>query len=666
MLTPESLLDLVPADATQYVDRVLGVNEDVLLVWLQGTIPEELRDPSGAVIDAIEPGPTSADQSYGRPLTGLELGYFLAPTPGAPNTTEARAGFAQAPSLSPPSGYYPAGVTVSLGAANGLTVRYTDDGRTPADADPDASAVTLAPGASDAVVLTASAWSDDLWPSVPVSATYLLREPGVFPVISLVADPVLLFDEEIGIYAFGNAYEPEVPYMGANFWQDWEAPVHATMWEPDGTAAFDVDGTLSIHGGWTRAFEQKSLDLKMNLSGGDDAIEAQLFPDVPTTSWDQILLRNGGNDWHGCFMDGCNEGLQLRDALVHAMVAGQDIDRMAYRPAEVYIDGTWWGLYDLREKPDDSYILHHYGIEDVEIMDLGAAIEGEGVTWYQTLDLLQENDLSDPVVWAQVEAQIDVNELATWLATEVFVDNSDWPGNNVKWWRPAAEGGRWRWFLYDTDFGLGAYYADPAKDTLAVALAADGTGWPNPPWSTELFRLMMTSDQFRQIFVSRYADLLNTSFHPSSTVPLLDAMAGAIAHQIPRQDDRWGTWVGVDDTNKMDPKAYDDELARIEDWLELRPAFAREHLAANLGLAGTWELSLDAEPAGSGTFTLTAVTVGDGFTGTYFQGIPVTVTAVPAAGHNFVGWTGADVPATDPTVTLDSAGAAIGLVAHFE
>lgn len=629
--------------------------------------PVELRDAAGEVVDAIAPGPTGPDQSYGRPLSGIEWGYFLEPTPGAPNTTEARAGFAHAPLLSPPSGYYPGGVNVSLTAPQGLEIRYTQDGRTPADTDPLATGtLALQPGASDAAIVTASAFSPDLWPSPPVTATYLLRDVGAHPVISLVTDPALLFDEDIGIYAFGSDYESELPYMGANFWEDWEIPVHAQMWETDGTSAFEVDGTLSIHGGWTRAFEQKSLDLKMNLAGGDDAIEAQLFPELPTASWDQILLRNGGNDWYGCFIGGCSEGLQLRDALLQAMVAGQDIDRMAYRPAEVYIDGTWWGLYDLREKPDDSYILHHYGIEDIEIMDLGEAIEGDGVSWYVLLDYLRDNDLSDPAVWAQVEAQIDVHELATWLATEVFADNSDWPGNNVKWWRPAAEGGRWRWFLYDTDFGLGAYHADPANDTLAVALAPDGAGWPNPPEATEPFRLLMGSAQFRQIFASRYADLLNTAFDPSSTLPLREAMADRIADQIPRQEDRWGNWVGPSDVNKMDPKAYGDELELLDEWLELRPAYARQHVVENLGLAGTWELSLDAQPAGGGTFTLTAVTVGDGFTGTYFQGIPVTVTAVPAPGYTFVGWTGVDGAPTDATITLDSAGEAMGLVAHFE
>jgi hypothetical protein len=322
-------------------------------------------------------------------------------------------------------------------------------------------------------------------------------------------------------------------------------------------------------------------------------------------------------------------------------------------------------MYELREEPDDNWVKDHTGLEDIDLMDLGTAVEGDADAWNDTMEFMRTNDLSNPANWAQVEAAIDVDELATWLALEIFADNTDWPGNNVRWWRSREPGGKWRWFLYDTDYGLGAYQASWENDTLAFALADDGPDWPNPPWSTELFRLLFTSPAFVQTFVAHYADMLNVQFAPTRTVGLLDSMSDALAPDMDRQVETWGTWTDGITVHSMPDGEWESAVEYIDEWLEQRPTFARQHVVDDLGLAGTFDLRLTADPPGSGTFQLTEATVDGNWTGTYFQGVPVVVTAVPAQGHTFAGWADPSLPQT-ATVQINSTGQNVALVANFQ
>jgi hypothetical protein len=248
----------------------------------------------------------------------------------------------------------------------------------------------------------------------------------------------------------------------------------------------------------------------------------------------------------------------------------------------------------------------------------------------------------------------------------VFFDNTDWPGNNIKYWRPRTPDGRWRWMLYDADFGLGNWRGDPSADSFAPALAPDHEGWPNPPWSTELFRLLMTSPEFVETFADGYADELNTDLRPEQTRAALHDLASAIEPEIHRHAERWGYWTDgvIERRMRNGYELWADEVAWIDFWLGARPAWARQHVVDQLGLAGTWDLELRAEPANGGTFQLTAAEVAPPFSGVYFLGIPVTVTARPAPGFTFDGWSDPSLPAT-PTVRLPAEGLPGPLTARF-
>jgi hypothetical protein len=165
--------------------------------------------------------------------------------------------------------------------------------------------------------------------------------------------------------------------------------------------------------------------------------------------------------------------------------------------------------------------------------------------------------------------------------------------------------------------------------------------------------MMLRIPAFRDDFINRYADLLNTQLQPEQTVTALEELVAGIAPVMSRHDNRWGSW-----------GSWDSETSGVRQWLSERNWHATSHIVDNFGLAGVWTLELDVDPPGSGTFMLTTVEVDAPFAGTYFLGVPMTVTAVPAPGFSFAGWSDPNLPGS-ATVTLEPPGP-VQLTASFQ
>ena len=58
-----------------------------------------------------------------------------------------------------------------------------------------------------------------------------------------MSDEYNFFDDDYGIYAYGDDYNSNYPYFGANFWQDWERSVHISMYK-DNNLVFNSNGGI--------------------------------------------------------------------------------------------------------------------------------------------------------------------------------------------------------------------------------------------------------------------------------------------------------------------------------------------------------------------------------------------------------------------------------------
>lgn len=585
-----------------------------------------LHDAQGTMLDRIETGRMSVDISRGRAPDGAgDWHFFAEPTPEDPNGEGGQVTFAAPPGVSICGGVYEGALSVELlPPSPGAATYYTLDGSAPTDTSVLCGAAIPITATT---VLRARTYEAGSLPSRIVTHSYILNDETTLPILSLVTDPHNLWDDETGIYVRGPRADPDRPYRGANFWQDWERPIHVEFFESDGRPGFRLNAGVKIHGGTSRHDGQKSLQLIARNGYGAAAIEYPVFDEKGIDAFRRLVLRNAGDDRRRAI---------LRDALMHRLAAHTDLDRQAYRPARVYLNGEYWGIYNIREKVDRYYLESNHGVDPdrVDLLERHATVmEGGSESYLAMLQFIAEHGVADQADFAHVQAEMDTDNFATYMLFNIFYANTDWPGNNIRFWRPQTPGGRWRWILTDTDFGLGRAEA-PSHNTLAHALAPNGTSWPNPAWSTFLLRELLENGEFKSSFINHYADHLNSSLLPGRTTAMAREISGRIEEEIPRHMEKWtpvGDWAS--------------QIANIIQFLERRPTQARGHLMQQFGLKDTLILSLGVAPPGGGSIRLAAISVDSVWSGVYFRDVPIMLTAVPTAGYTFKGWSDPSLPA---------------------
>jgi hypothetical protein len=624
---PEAIKGLFPKLHTNF--KISAEGEELLLF-----------DAGASEADEIDTGAMYADISRGRSPDGAaDWNYFSPPTPEEANG-EGYAGFAAPPLFLTDGGYRLSPFELEIWSSDSTQVFYTFHGKLPTQsggADSSFAYTTPIPVLGTSVI-RARAFQDGRLPSPVVSHSYIFEEVPSLCTVSLVSDPYNLWDTEYGIHVLGDSFEPEAPHYGANFWEDWERPVHVEFIETDGSSAFRTDAGIKIYGGWSRVFPQKSLNIVARSGYGSSRFHHAIFDDIQVPSFKHLLLRNSGSD----FWDS-----HLRDAYMQALISDADLDTQAYRPARVYLNGQYWGLLNLREKKNEYFLEDHYGIdhEEIDILEHQSTIvEGDNTHYLDMLNFIEANSMADSANYEWVKSQMDVDEFANYNVAEIFYSNTDWPGNNIRFWRPQTPGGRWRWIPFDLDFGLGA--DEPYTfNTLAFALEEDGPSWPNPPWSTFLLRSLLESDEFRQDFINCFADHMNSTFHPDRSIPLFDSLASRIEEEVLRHSARWGLSI---------PSWY-NELDLIREFLANRSSFMRDFIRNEFSLPGLLNLSLDISPPGSGHIQLTACSVDSSWEGIYFQEVPIPLLAVPGPGMIFAGWSDESLP-QEESITIQPSG----------
>lgn len=472
------------------------------------------------------------------------------------------------------------------------------------------------------------------------------------PVLSLVTNPAGLFADKTGIYVPGDRYVEDNERTG-NYWASgpkWERVAHLEFYEADGEFGFAQGVGIRIHGGITRAWPQKTLRIYARREYGPDKITYDLFPghygyDV---AFERILLRNGGNDMRRAFM---------RDALIHQLVETTGLDTQAWRPALLFINGEYWGIHNLRERSDQHYLNGKYGVNKEQVVILeGNAVLTQGPAtgprhYKDMLDFVRNNSMAVESNYRHVQTLMDTDNYIDYMVTEIWAANTDWPHNNVRFWRIEApedqlidmpgHDGRWRWLAYDLDYGLGL-----AEETSHNSLARVAN---NGDWATLLFSRLLKNEEFRTDFINRYADHLNYTFAPERVNKMIDEMSEVYRPEMEEHLNRWPYTSSV--------RQWDKYVDEIRQWVSARPKYAREHIVSQFKLSGQAELSLESK-GGSGMIKVNSLTIAPEempWTGIYFKDFPVSLEAVPQEGYVFVGWQGA-VNSDDPVQALNISG----------
>lgn len=608
-----------------------------------------ITNPQSSTIDVVNFGSIGTDISYGRKPDGSNnWALFSQATPGDSNTTQGYSGVTGNPIVSVSGGFYSGPVTINVTPASlNDTIRYTLDGSEPTDTS---SLYTSPIQISTTKVLRVKSFSPGFLPGRTISNTYFINFSTTLPVFSISTAPRNLFDEEYGIYTMGDSAEPNFPYFGANFWKDWEKPIHIELFEPNNSGGFSIDAGVKIFGGWTRGLAQKSLAIFARGQYGYNIIDYKLFEELSFTQYQSFVLRNSGNDW-GSTM--------FRDALMTNIVDGIDIDKQHYRPALLFINGEYWGIQNLREKVNEHFIAQHHNLnsDSVDILQYnGEVVFGDSLEYMALYSFIENNDLALQANYDYVKSKIDIDNYIRYFVSEIYFDNQDWPGSNIKFWKKRGSG-KWRWILFDTDFGYGLWNSYAYQNnTLQFALEPNGPNWPNPPWSTLFLRKLVQNVEFKNNFINCFADLSNTVFRSTEVINKINLMASIIQPEITRHAARW---------NQFNYNTWLNNVQVLRNFASQRINFLRSYFSQQFGLSGLSQVNLSVSDTIKGSLILNSIKItSPTWSGIYFNGIPIIVKAVPKRGYKFVKWSGSNNSTEDSLRII--LGSAIYLNAIYE
>jgi len=576
----------------------------------------------GIIIDSKSYNEFDTDISYGiKPGINTNWSYFGEPTPDHANISDGYhdLNYNSSPQFSINGGHYYGTQYIELSSENpsGI-IFYTLDGSKPTSS----SNIYSSPIIIDTTtVIRARVFSEDLLPSETTSNTYLINETENLPVISIYADPEYFWNDSYGIYVLGDNYIPGW-YSTANFYQDWERPIGIEYYNIAGNNEFNQKAGIKIFGGRSRLeYEQKSFAIYCRDKYGSEQIDYQLFNTKNIDEYKTIILRDSGYPDHSDTM--------FRDAMSQYLVKDIDVDIQAYQPSVVFINGGYWGIYNIREKLNEHYLASNHGIDpdNVDILELDQiVIEGDAVHYSAMINFIESNDMNLSENYEYIKTQMDVDEFINYQISEIYYANSDWPFHNIKYWRPKTSEGKWRWMIYDTDFGFGLR-GNYSHNTLTQATNESGT------WSTFLLRSLLYNESFKNEFIQRFSSHLNITFAPDRVINIIDSLKSNIEYEMPNHIDRWGTISSMNE--------WEDNVEIMREFANQRPLFVRNHILEKFNLSGTAELSLNIIESGAGRVEINDVQISeDSFNGIYFLDIPINLRAIPNQGYQFVCWQG--------------------------
>ena len=399
------------------------------------------------------------------------------------------------------------------------------------------------------------------------------------PVVSLCADSLDLFDYQTGIFVPGVHWNPDDPLWTGNYYEtglNWEMSVNVEFYETDNTGINQQAG-LRTHGGNARRFVQKGMKLYAREEYGNHRFEHHFFEEIPQDHFKHLVLKPFSASWNqsGVTNHVCNKIAQ-----------NLNVESLADRPAIVFLNGEYWGIYFVQEKPDERYLQDHFGIDpdEVNILSGWNPIVDAGTSYYYDAFCawLQNANLMDPAQWEVVKTKVDVNCFVDYIILELFLENMDWPANNMRCWQHHK--GPWRWIFFDGDACL-RYLA---FDVFANAIYVGPETWPSSTDATLYFRKFLENDEFRKQFNTRFEELLNTVFQDTVTLDYLFDIKTVIEQEVPSQSFRFDYPESINQWNDDIGQHHWFLLKRVEnmqqklyDFWDLNPNNSLNHVFPN-------------------------------------------------------------------------------------
>ncbi|MCA9259998.1 MAG: CotH kinase family protein, partial [Planctomycetales bacterium] len=316
-----------------------------------------------------------------------------------------------------------------------------------------------------------------------------------------------------GIYIHGRSEE-----RGASLeWINAETPVEQ----------FQVDAAIEIqgHSSPTRWNSDKlSFQVSFKQPFGDSSLDAALFGPSPdgaaaTQRFDGLILDAMYNyAWHHANPQQRDYARFVTDQVVADLQNAAGGGGPHGRYVHLYLNGLYWGLYNVHERPDESYAAEVYGGSKSDyyvVKHANQDIDHE-FTWvsggvaaeHDYLELLQasravEASPTSVAAYEDVSAMLAIDDFINYMIVHYYAGNgADWSHNN--WYATRnANGGQWRFHAWDQE------HAFPTADNGdSWTQFSNLTGKDDVETSTEIHQNLMNNAEYRLRFGDRVQQLL--------------------------------------------------------------------------------------------------------------------------------------------------------------
>jgi CotH kinase protein/Chitobiase/beta-hexosaminidase C-terminal domain/Lamin Tail Domain/Fn3 associated/Bacterial Ig domain/Bacterial TSP3 repeat len=487
-----------------------------------------LYDPSGAVADeyaTVTPA-QSHFHSYGRdPVSGRGV-YFERPTPGAANGGTTFVAIVDPPRFSVPPGFYESDQMVSLSTLTlGAKIRFTLDGSEPTETSGFAYEDPLLVASN--ATLRACAFRAG-WIASPVeTATYLIRNPAAvqsLPVLAVTGDAARSLYKPTGIFAIKGGYYPNsdawqllTPQdynMATMYGQAFEKPVSLEFLFADGRPPKQIDCGIRYAGSrWSRPrmtllglettvwnngwMNKPSCSFFFRNDYGGDHLSLPLFGDSSVTSFENLRVRAGKNDWSNPF---------VRDEVVRRLFLDMGQVGSHGLLCNMMINGAYKGYFNLVERIHEPFFQSWYhSTNRWDVRHVDETLEGDAQQWSDDTAFIRAHPLADPANYDEAARRFDVTNLVDYLVLNIYAAMWDWPENNFIMARERVPGGTWRFYVWDAEGSFGLYTSKGVDyDTVGRDLTR---GFPlsTSPYETVpvLFSAFRQNPKFRLLFADR-------------------------------------------------------------------------------------------------------------------------------------------------------------------
>lgn len=569
-----------------------------------------LYDRDTLLVDEIYYRAQDRDRSLGRiKVNENELAIFKHPTPNEHNENGLRLNLTKTfVDVNLSSGFYESQQIINLSCVLEGNIHYTLDGSEPNHK----SDIYVNPIVLDSsCVLRARLIKKGFLPDAIISRSFFINEKNSLAVVSLIVDPKDLWRKKKGIY---RNFEK----------RGMEVPAHIEYFDTTETGAFQLSlsnaATTRIVGNTSRRQPKKSFAFfATDNDGVKDRFEYPVFKDKNIESFKSLWVRADATS--GRNVPELWVGERFKNELLYEVnkQMNGNIDMQAYQPVSVYLNGKYWGLYNLMERKGKDFIYNNYGEKDVDILTAEDAkiVSGNINEYDELMFYVAQNDVSIDSVYEEVCNQIDVDSYIDYWVNEAYCGAKD-INVNIRYWKSKAPGSKWKWISFDQDSWYTSkqeslkYYLDKGKVFFLGRL--------------------MKNQEFKKQWINRMCDYLNTGFKAENVINLVDQITSRIETEVNRDRDRWS------DSMLYVPKGQ--RIKWIKDYADKRPEFLRQHMVDYFKLTGKVnEITvIQGNPAHGSVKVNSIFPKGKVWKGFYISDVPISVEAIPEEGYKFVRW----------------------------